>query len=196
MKIYGYIRVSTKEQNGDRQCRALIAAGVEEACIYEDCLSGKNFDRPSYRRLVRKMKRGDLLYVKSIDRLGRNYHELQEEWRFLTMKKGIDIVILDMPLLDTRRGKDLIGLFLSDVVLQILSFAAENERLLIRERQREGIEAARQRGVRFGRPPLPVPVMFQEMSEQWKRKEITGAEAARRCAMPLSTFRRKAMEKK
>ena len=194
MTIYGYVRVSTKEQKEDRQRLALEAAGVKGGYIYEDRLSGKDFDRPSYRRLVRKMKKGDILYVKSIDRLGRNYRDLLEEWRYLTGQKGIDIVILDMPLLDTRRGKDLVGLFLSDVVLQILSFVAENERALLQERQREGIEAAKKRGVRFGRPPHPVPAVFQKMRDLWRRKEITGAEAARRCAMPLSTVRRKAME--
>lgn len=153
--IYGYIRVSTREQNEDRQRLALAALPVPKENIYMDKQSGKDFERPQYRRLVRRLRRDDLLYVKSIDRLGRNYSEILEQWRMLTKEKGVDIAVLDMPLLDTRRGKDLMGTFLSDIVLQVLSFVAENERDNIRQRQAEGIAAAKARGVRFGRPPLP-----------------------------------------
>ena len=155
--IYGYIRVSTREQNEDRQLIALREMSVPEKNIFMDKQSGKDFNRPQYKKLVKKLKPGDLLYIKSIDRLGRNYDEILEQWRILTKEKGIDIVVLDMPLLDTRRGKDLMGTFLSDIVLQVLSFVAENERTNIRQRQAEGIAAAKARGVRFGRPPRPLP---------------------------------------
>ena len=154
--IYGYIRVSTKEQNEDRQVIAMRGLSIPEGNIFMDKQSGKDFDRPQYKKLVRKLKKDDLLYIKSIDRLGRNYEEIQEQWRVLTKEKGADIVVLDMPLLDTRRGKDLMGTFLSDIVLQVLSFVAENERTNIRQRQAEGIAAAKARGVRFGRPPKPL----------------------------------------
>lgn len=160
--------------------------------IYIDKRSGKDFQRPQYNKLIRRMKKDDLLYVKSIDRLGRNYGEILEQWRFLTKEKGIDIVVLDMPLLDTRRGKDLMGTFLSDIVLQVLSFVAENERDNIRQRQAEGIMAAKARGVRFGRPPHPLPDNFYTVYYQWKSKEITGTEAAKECGLPLATFRYKA----
>ena len=152
---YGYIRVSTREQNEDRQRIALREAGVPEKNVCMDKQSGKDFNRPQYKRLLRKLKKDDLLYIKSIDRLGRNYEEILRQWRFLTKEKGVDIVVLDMPLLDTRRGKDLMGTFLSDIVLQVLSFVAENERTNIRQRQAEGIAAAKTRGVRFGRSPCP-----------------------------------------
>ena len=154
--IYGYIRVSTREQNEDRQRLALAALPVPEENIYMDKQSGKDFERPQYRRLVRRLRRDDLLYVKSIDRLGRNYSEILEQWRMLTKEKGVDIAVLDMPLLDTRRGKDLMGTFLSDIVLQVLSFVAENERDNIRQRQAEGIAAAKARGVPLW-PPSPSP---------------------------------------
>ncbi len=190
--VYGYIRVSTREQNEDRQLVALHELNIPERNIYLDKQSGKDFDRPQYRRLVRHMKKDDLLYVKSIDRLGRNYGEILEQWRVLTKEKGIDIVVLDMPLLDTRRGKDLMGTFLSDIVLQVLSFVAENERTNIRRRQAEGIAAAKLRGVRFGRPPRPLPERFPEVYRRWKAKMITGTEAARECGLPLSTFRYRA----
>ena len=153
--IYGYIRVSTREQNEDRQLIALREIAVPEANLFMDKQSGKDFQRPQYKKLVRKLKKDDLLYIKSIDRLGRNYEEIQNQWRVLTKEKGVDIVVLDMPLLDTRRGKDLMGTFLSDIVLQVLSFVAENERTNIRQRQAEGIAAAKARGVKFGRPPIP-----------------------------------------
>ncbi len=190
--VYGYIRVSTKEQNEDRQWIALREVVPVEKNIYVDKQSGKDFKRPSYQKMLRKMKKDDLLYVKSIDRLGRNYEEILEQWRILTKEKGVDIVVLDMPLLDTRRGKDLMGTFLSDIVLQILSFVAENERTNIRQRQAEGISAAKARGVQFGRPASPLPDVFEWAYKQWKADNITGVAAARLCRMPLSTFRYKA----
>lgn len=156
-KIYGYMRVSSKEQNEERQRIALYEMGVPEANIYIDKQSGKDFERPAYRRMVRKLKNDDLLYIKSIDRLGRNYEEIQNQWRVLTKEKGVDIYVVDMLLLDTRRGKDLVGTFLSDIVLQVLSFVAENERINIRQRQAEGIAAAKAKGMKFGRPALPYP---------------------------------------
>ena len=157
-----------------------------------DKQSGKDFERPQYRRLVRRLRRDDLLYVKSIDRLGRNYSEILEQWRMLTKEKGVDIAVLDMPLLDTRRGKDLMGTFLSDIVLQVLSFVAENERDNIRQRQAEGIAAAKARGVHLGRPATPLPPGFEEALSKWKKGEITGTQAAKLCKMPLSTFRYRA----
>ena len=191
-RIYGYIRVSTREQNEDRQWIALREVGVPEQNILLDKQSGKDFHRPQYRRLVRKLKKDDLLYIKSIDRLGRNYGEILEQWRLLTKEKGVDIVVLDMPLLDTRRGKDLMGTFLSDIVLQVLSFVAENERVNIRQRQAEGIAAAKARGVRFGRPPKPLPENFHSAYQRWRADKITGTAAAKECGMPLSTFRYRA----
>ena len=191
-RIYGYIRVSTREQNEDRQWIALREVGVPEKNILLDKQSGKDFLRPQYRRLVRKLKKDDLLYIKSIDRLGRNYGEILEQWRLLTKEKGVDIVVLDMPLLDTRRGKDLMGTFLSDIVLQVLSFVAENERVNIRQRQAEGIAAAKARGVRFGRPPKPLPENFHSVYQRWKAGKLTGTAAAKECRMALSTFRYRA----
>ena len=191
-KIYGYVRVSTREQNEDRQMIALNEAGVSKQNIYMDKQSGKNFARPQYKKLVRRMKKDDLLYIKSIDRLGRNYSEILEQWRILTKDKGIDIVVLDMPLLDTRRGKDLMGTFLSDIVLQVLSFVAENERTNIRQRQAEGIAAAKARGVKFGRPPARLPDNFHDIYQRWKNGKITGSAAAKECGMALSSFRYKA----
>ena len=192
MAIYGYIRVSTREQNEDRQVIALHEVGVPEKNIYMDKQSGKDFNRLQYKKLLRKMKKDDLLCIKSIDRLGRNYNEIQEQWRILTKEKAVDIVVLDMPLLDTRRGKDLMGTFLSDIVLQVLSFVAENERVNIRQRQAEGIAAAKARGVRFGRLPKPLPPNFRTVYQRWKHGEITGTAAAKECGMPLSTFRYRA----
>ena len=189
---YGYARVSTREQNADRQLIALNEARVPGKNIYVDKKSGKDFERPMYRRLMKKLKEEDLLYIKSIDRLGRNYEEILEQWRVLTKEKKIDIVVLDMPLLDTRRGKDLVGTFLSDVVLQVLSFVAENERKNIRERQKEGIEAAKLRGVRFGRPEKRLPANFHQACSRYVTGEISGREAARQCNMPMSSFYRKA----
>ena len=187
-KIYGYIRVSTKDQNEDRQLIALREVGVEDKNIYMDKQSGKSFDRPHYNKLLRKMKKDDLLYIKSIDRLGRNYEEILQQWSILTKRKCIDIVVLDMPLLDTRLGKDLMGTFLSDLVLQILSFVAENERMNIRQRQAEGIAAAKAKGVRFGRPPLVLPENFETVRRSWENHEITLTEAAELCRMPKGTF--------
>lgn len=191
-EIYGYVRVSTKDQNEDRQLVALSELQVPKKNIFIDKQSGKDFERPRYKKLLRRMKKDDLLYIKSIDRLGRNYNEIQEQWRILTKDKGVDIVVLDMPLLDTRRGKDLMGTFLSDIVLQVLSFVAENERMNIRQRQAEGIAAAKAKGVRFGRVPKPLPENFHAVYQRWKRDEITGTAAAKECGMPLSTFRYRA----
>lgn len=191
-KAYGYIRVSTKEQNEDRQVIALRDVGIVGADLYIDKQSGKDFQRPQYKKLLRRLKKDDLLYIKSIDRLGRNYPEILEQWRILTKEKGVDIVVLDMPMLDTRRGKDLMGTFIADLVLQILSFVAENERVNIRQRQAEGIAAAMARGVQFGRPPSPLPDNFHTVYSQWKSGEVTGTFAAHLCGMPLSTFRYKA----
>ena len=190
--IYGYIRVSSTDQNEDRQLIALRELKIPEKNIFMDKQSGKDFNRPQYKRLVRKLKKDDLLYIKSIDRLGRNYAEILEQWRMLTKDKGIDIVVLDMPLLDTQRGKDLMGTFLSDIVLQVLSFVSENERTNIRQRQAEGIAAAKAKGIRFGRAPKPLPDGFRDAYQRWKSGEITGTAAARDCGMPLSTFRYRA----
>ena len=192
MTVYGYVRFSSKDQNEDRQMIALREVGVPEKNIFVDKQSGKDFNRPKYKRLLKRLKTDDLLYVKSIDRLGRNYEEIQNQWRILTKDKKVDIVVLDMPLLDTRRGKDLVGTFLSDIVLQVLSFVAENERSNIRQRQAEGIAAAKARGVRFGRPPATLPENFYQVYQQWKSGKITGLEAARMCDMPMSTFRYRA----
>ena len=198
---YGYIRVSSHDQNEDRQLIALQELKIPDKNIYMDKQSGKDFERPQYRKLVRKLKKDDLLYVKSIDRLGRNYAEILEQWRKLTKEKGIDIVVLDMPLLDTRRGKDLMGTFLSDIVLQVLSFVAENERNNIRQRQAEGIAAAKARGVRFGRPEIKPPDHFDQTISAWdhfdqtisawEKKEITLADVISRCGMSEATFYRK-----
>ena len=190
--IYGYVRVSTKEQNEDRQLIALHDVGVMQKNIYMDKQSGKDFNRPQYKKLLKKLKPGDLLYIKSIDRLGRNYEEIQNQWRIITKEKNADIYVIDMPLLDTRRGKDLLGTFISDLVLQLLSFVAENERTNIKQRQAEGIAAAKAMGIRFGRPPKPLPDNFHEAYQRWKQGEITGTAAAKECGMPLSTFRYRA----
>ncbi len=172
--VYGYIRVSTREQNEDRQLIALKEISVPEKNIFMDKQSGKDFKRPMYRKLVRRLKKDDLLYIKSIDRLGRNYAEILDQWRILTKEKGVDIVVMDMPLLDTRRGKDLMGTFLSDIVLQVLSFVAENERTNIRQRQAEGIAAAKLRGVRFGREPKPLPENFTRCTSSGKTEKSRG----------------------
>ncbi len=189
---YGYIRVSSRDQNEDRQLIALNEVGIERKSIYLDKQSGKDFDRPQYKRLLRKLKKDDLLYIKSIDRLGRNYEEILQQWRVITKDKGVDIVVLDMPLLDTRRGKDLMGTFLSDIVLQVLSFVAENERTSIRQRQAEGIAAAKAKGIKFGRPPLPLPDNFYEVHKAWRSKKLTLKEAASACNMSVGTFYGKA----
>ena len=190
--IYGYIRVSSRDQNEDRQLIAMREVAVPVQNIYMDKQSGKDFERPQYKKLVRKLKRDDLLYIKSIDRLGRNYEEIQNQWRVLTKDKGADICVIDMPLLDTRRGKDLVGTFVSDIVLQVLSFVAENERVNIRQRQAEGIAAAKARGVRFGKPPQPLPDNFHDVYQRWRMKKISVSEAAAECGMSRSTFHYKA----
>ncbi len=194
MDVYGYIRVSSVDQTEDRQMIALRGKGVAERHIYLDKQSGKDFHRPQYRRLVRALKPGDLLYVQSIDRLGRDYREIQQQWRLLTKEKGVDICVLDMPLLDTRQGKDLMGTFIADLVLQILSFVAQSERENIRRRQQEGIAAAKARGVKFGRPPLPLPENFYEVHRRWRNKELTLRQAAEACGMPAGTFYGKAVK--
>ncbi|WP_039968911.1 recombinase family protein [Selenomonas artemidis] len=190
--VYGYVRVSSRDQNEDRQLIALEEVGILRKNIYVDKQSGKDFDRPAYQEMLRRLGRDDLLYIKSIDRLGRDYAEILRQWRILTKEKGIDIVVLDMPLLDTRRGKDLMGTFLSDIVLQVLSFVAESERVNIRQRQAEGIAAAQARGVRFGRPRRPLPKNFPEVYWRWKNAKVTGTAAAKECNMPLATFRYRA----
>lgn len=191
---YGYARVSSREQNEDRQMIAFDEANVPKENIFVDKQSGKDFNRPKYRRLLRRLKVDDVLFVKSIDRLGRDYAEILEQWRILTKEKKIDIVVIDMPLLDTRRGKDLMGTFLSDIVLQVLSFVAENERKNIRQRQKEGIEAAKLRGGQFGRPLKPMPENFRHIYDRWIGKEITGEEAAQLCNVARATFYRKVRE--
>ena len=186
--IYGYVRVSTREQNEGRQMLALNRKEVPKENIYIDKQSGKDFERPMYIRMLEKLKKDDLIYIKSIDRLGRNYEEILEQWRVLTKEKKVDIVVIDMELLDTRRGKDLMGTFLSDIVLQVLSFVAENERTAIRQRQAEGIAAAKAKGVKFGRPARPYPENFQEVHHDWRKKKITLRQAAEACGMPVGTF--------
>ena len=172
-KVYGYIRVSTQEQNIERQMIALLDTGIERKDVYIDRQSGRDFKRPAYARLLQRIRTGDLIVIKSIDRLGRNYQEIMEQWRIITKEKKVDIRILDMPLLDTTRTKDLLGTFISDVVLQLLSFVAENERDNIRQRQAEGIAAAKARGIRFGKPRIPVPDNFPELYRQWIVDDIT-----------------------
>ena len=189
---YGYIRVSSRDQNEDRQIDAMNQLKIVPKNIYIDKQSGKDFERPEYKKLFKRLKRDDVLYIKSIDRLGRNYEEIQNQWRILTKEKGVDIVVMDMPLLDTRRGKDLMGTFLSDIVLQVLSFVAENERVNIRQRQAEGIAAAKARGIHLGRPPEPLPENFHQVYQKWKSGKITGVEAAKECGMPPTTLRYKA----
>lgn len=188
---YGYVRVSTKEQHEDRQLIALRDFSVPEKNIYTDKISGKDFDRPRYKAMLRKLKAGDTLVLKSIDRLGRNYDEILEQWRLITKEKQADIVVLDMPLLDTRhRGTDLTGTFIADLVLQILSYVAQTERDNMRQRQKEGIAAAKLRGVQFGRPRKPVPEEFGELKRKWEAKEITSREAAKQMGIAQDTFLR------
>ena len=187
-KIYGYVRVSSTDQNEDRHMMALNKVNVPEKNIYMDKLSGKDFNSPQYKKLVRKLKPGDLLYVLSIDRLGRNYEEIQNQWRILTKEIGIDICVLDMPLLDTRNGKDLMGTFIADLVLQILSFVAQSERENIRKRQQEGIAAAKAKGVKFGRPRVGMPENFDEICRKWRYGMITTEQAAQQCGVSRSTL--------
>ena len=195
-KIYGYARVSTREQNEDRQIIALKEMGVPEKNIFLDKLSGKDFERPQYKKLLRKLNSDAVLYIKSIDRLGRNYLDLSEQWRIITKEKGADVVVIDMPLLDTRRGKDLMGTFLTDIVLALLSYVAENERKSIRQRQKEGIAAAKIRGVKFGRPECALPENFNEVLREWCNGMISGTEAAKKCGLSTTSFYRKANKKK
>ena len=194
MNIYGYVRVSSVDQNEDRQTLALKEVRVDEKNIYMDKQSGRDFDRPNYKKLVKKLRAGDLLYVLSIDRLGRNYEEIQKQWRILTKEIGIDICVLDMPLLDTRNGKDLMGTFIADLVLQILSFVAQSERENIRKRQADGIAAAKARGVKFGRPEKGVPDGFERIVNAWEQKRLPFDEVLSQCNMSEATFYRKLRE--
>ena len=185
---YGYARVSTKEQNELRQLIALREFGLTDRAIFVDKQSGKDFDRRSYQRLLRKLKDGDTLVIKSIDRLGRNYEEILEQWRIITREKTAAIVVLDMPLLDTRQGRDLTGTLIADIVLQLLSYVAQTEREFIRQRQAEGIAAAKARGVHMGRAPMEIPEDFAPVYDQWKRGEISGRGAARMLGVAQHTF--------
>lgn len=185
---YGYARVSSTDQNEQRQTAVLMEKGIADDNIYVDKMSGATFDRPNYKRLMRKLKQGDVLYVLSIDRLGRDYDEIQHQWSIITKKKKADIVIINMPILDTRRGKDLIGTFISDVVLQLLSFVAETERNNIRERQAQGIAVAKAKGVKFGRPGKPLPANFEEAVKKVDNHELSIRGGARYCGMPPSSF--------
>lgn len=194
MKIYGYVRVSSTEQNEERQLIALREQGVDEKNIFTDKQSGKDFERPNYKRMVKKLKSGDLLYIISIDRLGRNYEEIQKQWNLLAKEIGIDICVLDMPMLDTRNGKDLMGTFIADLVLQILSFVAQNERENIRKRQKEGIAAAKAKGVKFGRPQKEVPNDFGEIVKAWEQKKKPFREVLKECDMSEATFYRRLRE--
>ncbi len=194
METYGYVRVSGTDQNEDRQMFALRGQSVKERNIYIDKLSGKDFNRPSYRKMISRLKSGDLLYILSIDRLGRNYEEIQNQWRVLTKEIGADICVIDMPLLDTRQGKDLMGTFIADLVLQILSFVAQNERENIRKRQLQGIAAAKAKGVRFGRPEKELPQEFILLVEQWEKKKIALPEILKQCKISESTFYRRLRE--
>ena len=189
-EIYGYVRVSSIDQNEERQIVELSKRNVLSKNIYIDKQSGKSFERPQYKKLVRKLKQGDLLYILSIDRLGRNYLEIQEQWRILTKEKGIDICVIDMPLLDTRNGKDLMGTFIADLVLQILSFVAQNERENIRKRQAQGIAVAKAKGIKFGRPEITLPENFGELVHEW----LPLSEVLEICKMSEATFYRKLRE--
>ncbi len=193
-QIYGYVRVSSMDQNEDRQLIAMQEENVPKNHIYTDKLSGKDFNRPQYQKMLRKLRKGDLLYILSIDRLGRNYEEIQRQWRYLTKDLGVNICVIDMPLLDTRGDTDLMGTFIADLVLQILSFVAQSERENIRKRQAQGIAAAKARGVRFGRPPRPLPENFGEVCMAWRDKKMTLREAAEATGMPEGTFYCKARQ--
>ena len=192
--VYGYVRVSSFDQNEERQMVALKELNVPKENIYTDKQSGKDFERPNYKRLVKKLKKGDLLYILSIDRLGRNYEEIQNQWRILTKEIGIDISVIDMPLLDTRNCKDLMGTFIADLVLQILSFVAQSERENIKKRQAQGIAAAKQKGVKFGRSESPLPDDFGQIVRKWERKQITINDVTKLCNMSEATFYRRLRE--
>ena len=196
MNTYGYIRVSSVDQNEDRQVLSMNSLKIPQNHVFIDKQSGKDFNRPNYQKMVSLIKQGDLLYIESIDRLGRNYEEIQNQWRLLTKEKGIDIAVIDMPLLDTRLHKDLIGTFISDIVLQILSFVAHSERDRIRKRQADGIIAAKARGVRFGRPEKPMPDNFGELVKKWEQRKISTAELLKLCQISRSTFYAKLKEYK
>jgi DNA invertase Pin-like site-specific DNA recombinase len=187
-EVFGYARVSTKDQNADRQLIALEPYNIPPANIFVDKKSGKNFDRPKYKKLFRKLHKGDLLYIKSIDRLGRDYAEIIEQWRLLTREKGVDIKILDMPMLDTTYCKDLLGTFIADLVLQVMSFSAQLERENILQRQSEGIAAAKAKGVAFGRKPVEVPVDFAEIYQRWRDNELTSKQTAELCGFSVKTL--------
>ncbi len=187
-QMYGYIRVSTREQNEDRQVIAMREFGVPDSNMVTDKQSGKDFARPGYRRLLRKLKPGDTLVLKSIDRLGRNYDEILEQWRLLTKEKRVEIVVLDMPLLDTRQGRDLMGTLIADIVLQLLSYVAQTEREFIRQRQAEGIAAAKARGVQFGRKPKKRPEEYERLREEWRAGRISARAAARQLGVAHRTF--------
>ena len=193
-KVYGYVRVSSTDQNEDRQLIALSEAGVADENIYIDKQSGKNFERPQYKRMIKKLKSGDLLYILCLDRLCRNYEEIQRQWRVLTKDIGVDICVIDMPLLDTRNGKDLMGTFIADLVLQILSFVAQSERENIKKRQAEGIAAAKANGVKFGRPEINVPDGFGKIIKEWEQKRLPFTEALKLCNMSEATFYRRLRE--
>ena len=193
-EIYGYVRVSSTDQNEDRQMLEMQRLKIKKKNIYIDKQSGKDFNRPSYQRLLGKLKKGDLLYVKSIDRLGRNYKEIQDQWRVLTKEREVDVVVIDMPLLDTRVYKDLMGTFIADLVLQVLTLVAENERVNIRKRQEEGIKAAKLKGVMFGRPMIKVPDNFGSLVKQWERGHIRAEDVAKECDMSIATFYRRLRE--
>lgn len=193
-EIYGYVRVTSIDQNEERQTVELSKRNVLPKNIYIDKQSGKSFERQQYKKLVRKLKQGDLLYILSIDRLGRNYLEIQEQWRILTKEKGIDICIIDMPLLDTRNGKDLTGIFIADLVSQILSFVAQNERENIRKRQAQGIDVAKVQGVKFGRPEIMLPENFGELVREWEKKRLPLSEVLNVCKISEATFYRKLRE--
>jgi len=188
MAIYGYIRVSSTDQNEDRQILAMQKLNIPPKNLFMDKQSGKDFSRPNYMKLIKKLKSGDLLYINEIKRFGRNYEEIQNQWRILTKEKGVDIVVLDMPILDTRQYKDLLGTFIADLVLAVLSFAAENERQDIKKIQADGIAAAKARGVRFGRPPKEPPGNFGELVRKWERRQIKTAEVIKLCNISRSTF--------
>ena len=192
--VYGYVRVSSIDQNEDRQLIVMDENNVPSKNIYIDKQSGKDFERPQYKKLVKKLKPGDLLYILSIDRLGRNYEEIQRQWRVLTKDIGIDICVIDMPLLDTRNGKDLMGTFIADLVLQILSFVAQSERENIKKRQAEGIAAAKAKGVKFGRPEKSVPDDFPRLIREWEKNKLSFSELLKRCNMSEATFYRRLRE--
>ena len=194
MAVFGYVRVSSQEQNEDRQLISMEQAGVPNNNIYIDKQSGKDFNRPNYKRLMKKLRSGDTLFIKSIDRLGRNYEEILNQWRIITKEKSVDVVVIDMPLLDTRHEKNLLGTFISDIVLQLLSYVSETERTNIKQRQAEGIAAAKKRGVKFGRPIKEMPPNFGELITQWEKKELTMQEIMKTYDMSESTFYRRMRE--